>query len=350
MKKTGIILSAALLVFVIGAQSADAGYLRGKHYTLEEIYNVTRGLEKKHPKLVSIEEYGKSVEGRPLLAIRIARRDGVKRPEALITASIHAVEFTGDRVALAIAEKLIDRDGADPWVTSLLDRMDFYVLPLANPDGYARASKRLNRGFTGRRTNAHSVDLNRNFPYPKGIEPKNSVAGSHSKLSPNYLGPHPLSEPESRALDEFVAKHRFFVAIGFHTTGSHFVYPWACHGEVCKHKQFFESMGKAFNEHQKMHKYKVHQAHDWYQRVGDLDDWLYGRYGILSVTVEVAKPGKRLINPIRLINPFWWYNPLKIEDWIENDRDATMRAIEKAFELTGGNPLPEQKIEWRLPQ
>ena len=219
-----------------------------------------------------------------------------------------------------------------------------------NPDGYARASRRLNRGFTGRRTNARSVDLNRNFPYPNGVKPKNMLAGSKRKISPNYLGPYPLSEPESMALDKFVKKHKFFVAVNFHTTGSFFVFPWGFKPDATPHKEYFERMGAVFNEHQNKSKYTVQQSSEWYQTVGDLDDWLYARYGVLSLTVEVAKKDKRLLNPIRAINPFWWYNPTNIEEWIDNDRDATMLAIEKAFELTGGQPLPERKFDWVLPE
>jgi len=348
MKRSGTILAATMFLTLVSVEISEAGYLRGRHFKLDDLYIVILSMEKKRPGLVSIEQYGKSVEGRSLLAIKIARRDGKKRPDVLVTGNIHATEFTGDRLAIAVAEKLIEQDGIDPWVTSLLDRMDFYVLPLLNPDGYARASDRLDRGFTTRRTNADEVDLNRNFPYPKGIKPEGMMAGSHCKLSPNYMGAHPLSEPETKALDDFVSRHRFFTAINFHTTGGHFVYPWGYMKDPCPDKGLFDAMGKALNEHQNLKKYKVHQAFDWYQTVGDADDWFYGKYGVLSVTVEVAKKGRRLLNPIRFINPFWWYNPTHIEDWVGNDRDAVLYAIEKALELTGGEPRPPQQIKWHM--
>ena len=56
------------------------------------------------------------------------------------------------------------------------------LVTVANPDGYARRS----------RYNARGVDLNRNFEYdwqPEGLEPP---------------GPAPWSEPESRALRDFI--------------------------------------------------------------------------------------------------------------------------------------------------
>jgi len=347
MRNSTKILSALIMMTLLLQTPASAGVMRGKHFTLDELYIVILGMEKKNPELASIEQFGRSVEGRPLFAIRIARRDGVERPEALITAGIHAMEFTGARTAIGITRKLIDEHGDDPWIDELLDKMDFYVIPLLNPDGYGVASRHLGRGFTSRRTNSREVDLNRNFPYPEGVKSRGLLAGSHHKISPNYMGPHPLSEPETRALDGLLEKHDFFAAVNFHTTGGFFVYPWGFSEEDAPHEEMYEKMGETFNQYQEFHKYKVQQSFEWYQTVGDLDDWLYGRYGALSVTVEVAKPGWRLLNPLRLINPFWWANPIDIEKWVENDRDAALHAIQKAYELTGGRPLPPQNFRWK---
>ena len=60
------------------------------------------------------------------------------------------------------------------------------VLPMANPDGYLRNT----------RTNARGVDLNRNFET------------GWSAASEEPPGEHPLSEPESRALRDFILSQR----------------------------------------------------------------------------------------------------------------------------------------------
>jgi len=79
MKRFSVFLSLLVICAVMAAPVARAGYMRGDHYTLDEIYTVIKGMEKKNPDLVSVSEFGKSVEA----------------------------------------------DGKDPWVTSLLNRMDF---------------------------------------------------------------------------------------------------------------------------------------------------------------------------------------------------------------------------------
>ncbi len=68
------------------------------------------------------------------------------------------------------------------------------ILSLLNPDGYAKNS----------RYNARGVDLNRNFPHQWS---------PHSAEAP---GPSPLSEPETRALHDFIVLHRPAKIISLH--------------------------------------------------------------------------------------------------------------------------------------
>ena len=70
-----------------------------------------------------------------------------------------------------------------------------WVVPVYNPDGLARNSRR----------NAHGVDLNRNYPY------------DWVDLDGNYeSGPKPASEPETRAMMRFLRKIRPDYILSFH--------------------------------------------------------------------------------------------------------------------------------------
>jgi predicted deacylase len=346
-------VSAILLIFGLSS-FANAGYMRGDHFSLDEFYSAIRAVEKANPHIVTIHEFGKSVEGRPLLDIIIKRTDGKKKSEVLITGNVHANEWMGGRVALSIAQRLAETDGNDEWVTSILDNMEFHIIPLMNPDGYAVAAKHLDRGFTLARDNANHVDLNRNWPQVKDSSIKNArgaaLGGSNFKWHPNYRGPHPLSEPENIALNELVKNHEFFVAYDLHTVGGRYSYPWSYLKDPAPSQEIFESIGEELVNHQNMYQYKVHQSFEWYQIVGASKDWFLAEYGILAATIEVGNPkafNKKKIG-LRIFNPFYQGNPADIQAWILNDRDAVLHATQKAYELTDGKPQNKIALEWEM--
>jgi hypothetical protein len=137
--------------------------------------------------------FGRSVDDRPLIAEESG--DPSAKRTALVVGQIHGDEPAGRDVV-----RLLRRRGAPAGV-------DLWTVKTVNPDG--------NRLDT--RQNAHGVDLNRNF----------SVRWSPSSRSSRfYGGPHPFSEPESRAVRRLVSRIRPDVSIWYHQ-------PWgavlSCH-------------------------------------------------------------------------------------------------------------------------
>ena len=113
------------------------------------------------------EVVGTSVEGRPVVAIHRAVPGATR--VVLVIGCIHGNERAGMRVVRMLRDR-----------AHLPADVDLWLVPTVNPDGVA----------ADRRTNAHGVDLNRNFSYhwhptSKGL---------------TWSGPRPLSEPESVAL------------------------------------------------------------------------------------------------------------------------------------------------------
>ncbi len=113
------------------------------------------------------EVVGTSVQGRPIVAIHRAR-EGATRT-VLVIGSIHGDEKAGLRVVRRLRTR-----------AHLPADLDLWLVPTVNPDGTV----------ADRRTNAHGVDLNRNFPY----------RWHSSARGATWSGPGHLSEPESRAL------------------------------------------------------------------------------------------------------------------------------------------------------
>jgi predicted deacylase len=126
---------------------------------------------------------GTSVKGRPLTVVHRAYPGA--RNKVLIIGNIHGDERAGLRVVKDLLDRTLPRD------------VDLYLLRTANPDGV----------HADRRTNAHHVDLNRNFPYKwRSINQGTST----------WSGPSKLSEPESQALKRFVKKLDPALIVTFH--------------------------------------------------------------------------------------------------------------------------------------
>jgi murein peptide amidase A len=140
------------------------------------------------------EVIGTSVEGRPIVAVHRTRdsapADGTDPAAAesrtvLVIGSVHGDEHAG----LRVVQRLRDRD-------QLPAGLDLWLVRTVNPDGTA----------ADRRTNAHGVDLNRNFPYLW----RSSARGA------TWSGQQPLSEPESVVLRDLVRRIKPDLTITFH--------------------------------------------------------------------------------------------------------------------------------------
>lgn len=77
---------------------------------------------------------------------------------------------------------------------------DYYILPVANPDGYEHTfvSDRLWRKNRKKGKNCAGVDLNRNFGYRWG-----GKGTSMNMCHDTYPGTKPFSEPETDAIRNF---------------------------------------------------------------------------------------------------------------------------------------------------
>lgn len=131
---------------------------------------------------------GRSVEGR---VIRTAVNVPTRRRPTLILGGFHGDEPK----SVHVAQRLIDALAADSRAATT----SWIVVPVVNPDGYARRQRR----------NARSVDLNRNFPTQNW-----ALGDPRSRM---YGGPRPASEPETRALIRLIRRYRPIRIITIHS-------------------------------------------------------------------------------------------------------------------------------------
>ena len=127
---------------------------------------------------------GRSVQGRPIRALRVGSPRAPIR--VLVVGAIHGDELAGEAIVRRLRRAHPPRD------------VQLWLVDTVNPDGAAAR----------RRQNAHGVDLNRNFPV--------GWRGGGRPFDTYYPGPHPLSEPESRAAAALIRRLRPRITVWYH--------------------------------------------------------------------------------------------------------------------------------------
>ncbi len=119
-----------------------------------------------YPSICKLYTIGTTVQGRQLLAVKIS--DNVNsdeaEPEFFYTSSMHGDELTGYVMMLRLIDSLLTQYGSNPRITNLVNNMEIFINPLANPDGTFHGGDNTVSGAI--RYNANNVDLNRNYPDP----------------------------------------------------------------------------------------------------------------------------------------------------------------------------------------
>ena len=83
---------------------------------------------------VETEVIGQSWEYRDLKIIKICKGGCGNKPAMWIDGGIHAREWIGPAVVTWMLKELVENDNAHPELT---ENLDWYILPVHNPDGYA---------------------------------------------------------------------------------------------------------------------------------------------------------------------------------------------------------------------
>ena len=215
---------------------------------------------------------------------------------------MHAREWISPATVTFMMKEFLENSSR---YSKIISKADLYFLPLVNPDGYefSRRTDRLwrkNRSHKERGTCA-GVDLNRNFGYKWG-----GKGSSSNQCSETYRGPQPFSEPESRALRDFIMARRRNIRmyLTFHSYGQMILYPWGYDRVDARDSAELQRMGTV-GARAMGGNYKVGSAAKVnYEAAGASDDWAKGSAGIkYSYTIELPDTGKyRFVLPASRID------------------------------------------------
>ena len=182
--------------------------------------DIFKELQKKYPLYFSLDSIGQTWEKRDINVITISKdiKTASSRPALFYTGTIHAREWVGHELAIEFANYVLENYESDPKIRAYLENTTIYMVPCANPDGYEYSRNHFSFWRKNRRVNAdgtYGVDLNRNFPI--------GFIKSSLTTSNVYGGPQPFSEPETKALKDFVESHEnITIALDYHSQGNVF--------------------------------------------------------------------------------------------------------------------------------
>ena len=174
-----------------------------------------------YPDLAQKVSLGTSILGRNMWALRITGPQARRKPAVFMHGAEHGNEQAPASIVAFVANHLLTNYGTNPTVTALVDNVEWYLLPIMNPDGYVAYD----------RYNAHGYDLNRNWGGPGSGQDSTG-------------GPFPFSEAETAQLRSFLVNHdNVRVHVDLHGYVPWIMWPWGHTPTHCADHATFLSIG-----------------------------------------------------------------------------------------------------------
>ena len=270
-------------------------------YPTYEVYDtLMRNFVRDYPQLCQLEEVATLSSGRKMLALKISNNvdlDNTDKPEVLCTATMHGDEGICATTALNFCNYLLGSYGTDSYVNRLLDSIEFWIIPIYNPDGMYSDDNSSISGST--RSNGNGYDLNRNFP---------KVSGGGNTM-----------QSETRAMIEFFGRHHFSLSTNLHAGNECFNYPWDTWSRLTADNAWWRYVGGAYRDtaqHYGSSGYfddgcdnsanGLTNGYAWYSVAGGQQDWANYFAHCREVTIEVC--GSKEPTSTTTIANIWRYN------------------------------------------
>ncbi|RJQ69180.1 zinc carboxypeptidase [Pseudonocardiaceae bacterium YIM PH 21723] len=286
---------ALILIPVLLAAPAAAAPQENRYHRYAEVRQAVLDAAASYPVIARAAGIGRSVEGRELSILKLSKDVGVdhRRPEVLINCNQHANEHLTAEECLHLIRRYTTGYGTDPVVTEALDTRVVWIIPMVNPDGAEYDYTSLTPGTWRKNRNGLGVDLNRNWSYQWGC----CGGSSPLPIAGDYRGPSPFSEPEIRAVRDFVnsrvvdGKQRITASIDIHTFSELVMWPWGYTKDdvtPARDAEVFQALGSRMAA---TNGYTPQQSSDLYISDGTMIDWLWATHRIWAMGMEMYPKG-----------------------------------------------------------
>ncbi|XP_063896391.1 carboxypeptidase D [Helicoverpa armigera] len=305
------------------------------HHDYAKMESFLKTLNEAYPEITKLTSIGKSVEGRELYVLEVTKDPGVHKPgkpEFKYVANMHGNEVIGRELLLLLAKYLCQEYiSGNGRIQTMLNTTRIHLLPSMNPDGYEKAQIGDYSSLTGR-SNAHDVDLNRNFPDQFGETRDNKIP-----------------EPETRAVMNWSLSEPFVLSANLHGGALVANYPYdgnpamvSGHEYLTPDNPVFLHLAHTYSDaHHKMHLGQpcknlpserfpegITNGAKWYVLAGGMQDWNYLYTNDMEITLEL---GCYKFPPASDLPSYW-----------EDNKEALLKFIEQVH--TGVNGFVHSHI------
>jgi hypothetical protein len=274
--------------------------------TYSQYVSIMQSFALQYPSLCRLDTIGVSIYGKLILALKISDNATVDEdePEVFYSSTIHGDETGGFVVMLHLADYLLKNYSSDTRVKNIIDKMEVWINPLANPDGTYGTGNIINYPT---RENARGYDLNRNFPDPE----VNSVM-----------------QKETLEMVDFLQKHKFVLSANFHSGVEVVNFPWDRWPRLHPDNNWFNAISRKYADTVHSHSPATYMTFEdngvtngyaWYPVYGGRQDYVTYELQGREVTIELDNAnGDDYVTPASDLILLWQYNYRSLLGYLEN--------------------------------
>lgn len=269
-------------------------YAWNEYPTYEAYESMMYGFANKFPDKCSIIELGSLESGRKILIARVNNGVTENKPKFLYVSTIHGDETVGFIMMLRLIDCLLTNENL-PEVQNVMDNLDIFICPNANPDGTYYSGN--NTVYGSRRFNANGIDLNRNYPdYIKGDYP----------YGDDYAA-------ETEMFMQLANEYQFTMSATYHGGAELVNYPWDNNYERHVDDEWWQCVSREYatlaqeNNEDYMTEMNngITNGADWYIINGSRQDYMNYYRQCREATIECSL---QKCPPADEIPAFWNYN------------------------------------------
>jgi hypothetical protein len=288
---------------IVSAQSVTQAMAWQSYPTYFQYDSIMHSFATLYPSLCHLDTIGTSINGKIVFALKISDNAAINEdePEVFFTSTIHGDELAGYVLMLRLSDYLLKNYNLNSRVKNLVDNLEIYINPLANPDGTYSSGNTISYPTRG---NANGYDLNRNFLDP--------------------MDPSIVPQKENIDMMKFLRKHKFVISANFHSGAEVVNYPWDRWSRLHADDSWFNNISRRYADTVHVQSGTgyltdlfngITNGYYWYWVYGGRQDFvtweLHGREVTIEIDYTKQTPGAQL-------ELLWQYNWRSFLGYFEN--------------------------------